>query len=588
MLSLGMVLALVFIAVIVLDHLLPVHSVRPVAHGARSRACGSRSSRSSGCGSGRSIRAAIVIPLITAHKAGIALDVNELEAHYLAGGNVKRVVNALISADKAGIALAYKQATAIDLAGRDVFEAVQVSVNPKVITTPKVAAMAKDGIQLLALARVTVRANINRLVGGAGEETILARVGEGIVTTIGSAESHKEVLENPDLISKTVLAKGLDAGTAFEILSIDIADVDVGKNIGAELQTDQAEADKRIAQAKAEERRALAVAMEQEYKAEAQKQRAKRDRGRGADPAGDGRGVPQRQPRRDGLSALPEHPGRHRDAAGHRGAERLRRRRRGPDRGFRRSAGAGYRLAAVQSAAGGREANGDPDRASGPQAPQPRPHPQTAPRNDRTARCDPARGKPAGAVAAGAGAESGSGRARGGTVAGQDPAAADCPRRRRRGARSRWRRPEQVVSLERSVKRPARVEVRSGLGRRGAGAPADRGRRGAERAAHQGRPSAIRQPDPRRSRPTTPQCGGIRPRSSATRSCGGRSSARRCPSEIREASRVSQRAVCGHPSLRLERRRTSFVELHRPHDRRPRRRRPLESRVSVRVPSRSL
>ena len=185
------------------------------------------------------------------------------------------MVNALISADKAGIALTYKQATAIDLAGRDVFEAVQVSVNPKVITTPKVAAMAKDGIQLLALARVTVRANINRLVGGAGEETILARVGEGIVSTIGSADSHKAVLENPDLISKTVLAKGLDAGTAFEILSIDIADVDVGKNIGAELQTDQAEADKRIAQAKAEERRALAVAMEQEFKAEAQNQRAK-------------------------------------------------------------------------------------------------------------------------------------------------------------------------------------------------------------------------------------------------------------------------------------------------------------------------
>ena len=188
---------------------------------------------------------------------------------------MQRVVNALISADKAGIPLTYKLATAIDLAGRDVFEAVQVSVNPKVITTPKVAAMAKDGIQLLALARVTVRANVNRLVGGAGEETILARVGEGIVSTIGSASSHKAVLENPDLISKTVLSKGLDAGTAFEILSIDIADVDVGKNIGAELQTDQAEADKRIAQAKAEERRALAVAMEQEYKAEAQKQRAK-------------------------------------------------------------------------------------------------------------------------------------------------------------------------------------------------------------------------------------------------------------------------------------------------------------------------
>ncbi|HET8634951.1 MAG TPA: flotillin-like protein FloA [Gemmatimonadales bacterium] len=216
----------------------------------------------------------IVTPLITASKAGLDLGINDLESHYLSGGNVQRVVNSLISADKAGIPLTFKQAAAIDLAGRDVFEAVQVSVNPKVITTPKVAAMAKDGIQLLAVARVTVRANINRLVGGAGEETILARVGEGIVSTIGSAESHKKVLENPDMISKSVLAKGLDAGTAFEILSIDIADVDVGKNIGAELQTDQAEADKRIAQAKAEERRALAVAMEQEFKAEAQKQRA--------------------------------------------------------------------------------------------------------------------------------------------------------------------------------------------------------------------------------------------------------------------------------------------------------------------------
>jgi len=219
--------------------------------------------------------AAIVDPLINAHKAGLSLAINDLEAHYLAGGRVENVVRALIAADKAGIPLSLKQATAIDLAGRDVFEAVQVSVNPKVITTPKVAAMAKDGIQLLALARVTVRANLNRLVGGAGEETILARVGEGIVSTIGSAESHKKVLENPDLISKTVLAKGLDAGTAFEILSIDIADVDVGKNIGAQLQTDQAEADKRIAQAKAEERRALAVAMEQEFVAETQSQRAK-------------------------------------------------------------------------------------------------------------------------------------------------------------------------------------------------------------------------------------------------------------------------------------------------------------------------
>ncbi len=217
----------------------------------------------------------IVNQLIAAHKAGLVLSIDSLEAHFLAGGSVERVVRALISADKAGIAIDLKQATAIDLAGRDVFEAVQVSVNPKVITTPKVAAMAKDGIQLLAMARVTVRANINRLVGGAGEETILARVGEGIVSTIGSASSHKAVLENPDLISKTVLGKGLDSGTAFEILSIDIADVDVGKNIGAELQTDQAEADKRIAQAKAEERRAMAVAMEQEYKAETQRQRAK-------------------------------------------------------------------------------------------------------------------------------------------------------------------------------------------------------------------------------------------------------------------------------------------------------------------------
>jgi uncharacterized protein YqfA (UPF0365 family) len=219
--------------------------------------------------------AAVVRPLVKATKAGLSLNTDTLEAHYLAGGNVDRVVNALIAADKAGIALDFKKATAIDLAGRDVLEAVQVSVNPKVIQTPKVAAMAKDGIQLIAIARVTVRANINRLVGGAGEETILARVGEGIVSTIGSSESHKKVLENPDNISKTVLAKGLDSGTAFEILSIDIADVDVGKNIGAELQTDQAEADKRIAQAKAEERRAAAVAHEQEMKARTQEMRAK-------------------------------------------------------------------------------------------------------------------------------------------------------------------------------------------------------------------------------------------------------------------------------------------------------------------------
>jgi uncharacterized protein YqfA (UPF0365 family) len=217
----------------------------------------------------------IVYPMIQATKAGLSLNINELESLFLSHGNVDRVVNALVSADKAGIGLTFKQASAIDLAGRDVLEAVQFSVNPKVIQTPKVAAMAKDGIQLLALARVTIRANINRLVGGAGEETILARVGEGIVSTIGSAESHKHVLESPDMISKTVLAKGLDSGTAFEILSIDIADVDVGKNIGAQLQTDQAEADKRIAQAKAEERRALAVAIEQEQKARVQEMRAK-------------------------------------------------------------------------------------------------------------------------------------------------------------------------------------------------------------------------------------------------------------------------------------------------------------------------
>jgi uncharacterized protein YqfA (UPF0365 family) len=210
---------------------------------------------------------AVVRPLINATKAGIDLDINQLEAHYLAGGNVGRVVGALISADKASIELMFNQAAAIDLAGRDVYEAVQVSVTPKVINTPRVAAMAKDGIQLIAVARVTVRANINRLVGGAGEDTILARVGEGIVSTIGSADSHKKVLENPDAISQTVLAKGLDSGTAFEILSIDIADVDVGKNIGAELQTDQAEADKRVAQARAEERRAMAVAKEQEMRA---------------------------------------------------------------------------------------------------------------------------------------------------------------------------------------------------------------------------------------------------------------------------------------------------------------------------------
>lgn len=210
----------------------------------------------------------IVRPLISATKAGLDLDIEQMEAHYLAGGDVERVVTALISADRANIELPWKRATAIDLAGRDVLEAVQVSVNPKVIQTPRIAAVAKDGIQVIAVARVTVRANIDRLVGGAGEETIIARVGEGTVSSIGSADTHKDVLENPDQISKLVLERGLDSGTAFEILSIDIADVDVGRNIGAELQTDQAEADKRIAQAKAEERRAMAVAREQEMRAE--------------------------------------------------------------------------------------------------------------------------------------------------------------------------------------------------------------------------------------------------------------------------------------------------------------------------------
>lgn len=217
----------------------------------------------------------IVESMITATKAGLEVTTNELETHYLAGGNVPNVIKALISADKANITLGFKQATAIDLAGRDVFEAVQISVNPKVITTPKVAAVAADGIQLIAIARVTVRANIQQLVGGAGEDTILARVGEGIVTSIGSANSHKNVLENPDNISKLVLQRGLDAGTAFEILSIDIADVDVGANIGAKLQTDQASADLKVAEAKAEERRAMAVAEEQEMKAKAQEARAK-------------------------------------------------------------------------------------------------------------------------------------------------------------------------------------------------------------------------------------------------------------------------------------------------------------------------
>ncbi len=218
--------------------------------------------------------ALVVNALINSTKAGLKVTSNDVETHYLAGGNVNSVIRAMISADKANIALDWKAATAINLAGRDVLEAVQMSVNPKVIDTPPVTAVAKDGIQLICRARVTVRTNINKLVGGAGEETVLARVGEGVVSSIGSALSHKEVLEHPDSISKVVLAKGLDAGTAFEILSIDIADIDVGKNIGAYLQMDQANADKNIAQAKAEERRAMAVALEQEMKAKAQEARA--------------------------------------------------------------------------------------------------------------------------------------------------------------------------------------------------------------------------------------------------------------------------------------------------------------------------
>ncbi|MCT2343264.1 flotillin-like protein FloA [Bacillales bacterium AN1005] len=223
----------------------------------------------------RVIPSRVVNPLIKAHKAGINATINQLESHYLAGGNVDRVVNALIAAHRANIELSFERCAAIDLAGRDVLEAVQMSVNPKVIETPFIAGVAMDGIEVKAKARITVRANIERLVGGAGEETVVARVGEGIVSTIGSSTNHKKVLENPDMISQTVLSKGLDAGTAFEILSIDIADVDIGKNIGAELQTEQAEADKKIAQAKAEERRAMAVAQEQEMKAKVQEMRAK-------------------------------------------------------------------------------------------------------------------------------------------------------------------------------------------------------------------------------------------------------------------------------------------------------------------------
>ncbi|WP_066194126.1 MULTISPECIES: flotillin-like protein FloA [Gracilibacillus] len=223
----------------------------------------------------RVVPSRVINPLIKAHKAGLGVTTNQLESHFLAGGNVDRVVNALIAAQRANIELSFERCAAIDLAGRDVLEAVQMSVNPKVIETPFIAGIAMDGIEVKALARITVRANIDRLVGGAGEETIIARVGEGVVSTIGSSEAHTQVLENPDTISKTVLTKGLDSGTAFEILSIDIADVDIGKNIGAMLQTDQAEADKNIAQAKAEERRAMAVAQEQEMVAKVQEMRAK-------------------------------------------------------------------------------------------------------------------------------------------------------------------------------------------------------------------------------------------------------------------------------------------------------------------------
>ncbi len=257
----------------------------------------------------RVVPSRIVNPMIKASKAGLDVNINNLEAHYLAGGNVDRVVDSLIAAQRADIPLEFERAAAIDLAGRNVLEAVQMSVNPKVIETPIIAAIAKNGIELRAKAKVTVRANIDRLVGGAGEQTIIARVGEGIVTTIGSSDSHEVVLENPDAISKTVLGKGLEAGTAFEILSIDIADVDVGRNIGAQLQTDQAEADKRIAQAKAEERRAMAVAREQEMK-DARQGRRSRSRGAARHGGGPARG----QAGRDGLLQHAERHCRHADA----------------------------------------------------------------------------------------------------------------------------------------------------------------------------------------------------------------------------------------------------------------------------------
>ena len=273
----GPLLATIFLIVIILILLMVLFTFIPVGLWISALAAGVNVGIFSliGMRLRRVIPSRIVNPLIKAHKTGLGLSTSQLEAHYLAGGNVDKVVNALIAAERAAIPLKFERAAAIDLAGRDVLEAVQMSVNPKVIETPIVSAVAQNGIELRVKARVTVRANIDRLVGGAGEETIIARVGEGIVTSIGSSASHKDVLENPDVVSQTVLNKGLDSGTAFEILSIDIADVDVGKNIGAQLQTDQAEADKRIAQAKAEERRAMAVAREQEMKAAVQEMRAK-------------------------------------------------------------------------------------------------------------------------------------------------------------------------------------------------------------------------------------------------------------------------------------------------------------------------
>ena len=270
-------LSLAIVIVIVLVLLIVLFTFVPVGLWISARASGVkvRFSTLIGMRIRRIVPSRLVAPKIKATKAGLDISINQMEAHYLAGGNIDRVINARIAAQSAGIPLEYTQACAIDLAGRDVLQAVQMSVNPRVIETPVVAAIAKDGIELRAKARVTVRANIERLVGGAGEETVIARVGEGIVTTVGSAEAHTAVLENPDMISQTVLGKGLDAGTAFEILSIDIADVDVGRNVGAQLQMDQAEADRRIAQAKAEERRAMAVAHEQEMKAKTQEMRAK-------------------------------------------------------------------------------------------------------------------------------------------------------------------------------------------------------------------------------------------------------------------------------------------------------------------------